>query len=1588
MLKSFCRVGIWAVALCAASVSFGANQYWDADGAAGLQHGGGVWSAVPGDAFWSPVVGGGALGPWTNGNSAYFSATAGVSAVAVSGVVTAGVLNINGSAYTLTLAGGASLSTTNDSFVGNGAGMNENGLVIEGGVGVATWNLGGRTATIGSAGLLNTGNYVRIDGAGLPGGAMMTNLGALFIAGNGSSLTLTNGARVFGTPAFSDLRLGNNGTLDCNNRLVITPDCFFDGGGTAPRLLVGEGNKGTNNTALIDGGVLTNAGGVQIFGTNSGFTVKNGGALYSKGALTLNASSNFLLLDNGLASFAGSVSVGSRCQIEAANGSRLVTLSTESVIGSGAATVFSSVRIAGGSTWDSRTTGNVGIQLGSGGAASNTFIIDNGVVTNCGRLLIGDTGGRYNTMTITNNGRFYEVGGTRYIGASPGALGNRVLIAGGAGVTSLWDVGVITLSVGTSTGSVVRIDGAGAPGSAVAANVGPINLGAGVRATENELHVANGGALYSAGLVYIAASGAAGATNNAIRVSGAGSLWDEGSYILTVGMTGNTNNLLEVSDNGVVTNAGSVVLAGTANSLTISGGGRLYPKGLSVGTVAGSDQNAVLVTGAGSRLDLLGNAVAIGNSAGTTFGNSLTLEQGAEMDYVGTLTVGTNSVFNFAGGTLGLSNAVCLNGPFQVGDGVQAATLEILGGVCAFSNGLVVSPDATLLGLGTLSGGAPGVQVANGATFSPGLGAPGSLIVAGSNLTWAGGGVYCVEVTDMKSGPGIGWDLMTVNSQLNLTFSGPARVIKLDSLGTGPANYDAGQDYNLRIMTYGAQAGYDVDDFALDLSAFQPGGAWSLTNANNALWLVYRGASAPGSADYTWNAPNTGPWSAAGNWAGAAAPPAGGGESLALAFGDTGVRYTATNNLAGTFHLNQLRFSSVSSSTGALAGNAIALTNSGARVDYLAGENGAIIISNAVRLAADTEFGGNAFGGTLSMAGAVTTTGALTKRGSWDLVFPGTGHLFDGPFIVDSPGGRVIAITQNALAGSGPIIISNGVIQTGGSGAYFASVKPNRRMLVKGPGALWSNAYMNLALRSTNVQVIVDGGRLLCSATLAYFFAGSDNGLFMVTNGGYAVNGGNAVFVGDSSTNCQFVITGTNSSMYMNQYICAGGGAGISNSILIEQGGLLRGANNFSLWAGSGTNARYNTVTVKEGGLVYPSGVFGKGVSNTFVIRDPGSVVNSQGSYVSSVGSGSTDFGNTLTVANQGLLTNLSLQLAVGGAWSNSLTVTTGGRVVLQAADAFIALGTNSNTDNNRLTVSGSGSLWNNAARSLTVCQGTGTLNRLVVEAGGLVTNIATLVVAVGSAASGNGVTVDGGQLQAGTLTFNNALSNDVVLTGGGVLSAVNLFATNLNNAVAFNGGTLNVKTALVNNGGPFIAGDGAQDAVLTLMPNGRVTATGGFVITNNAVFAGSGILEATSTVFGAFSPGSTGVGIVTNIGDLAFQPGAMIPLNLAAPSAPGAGWDLVLVTNGNLTLGGVLKPILPLYFAPASDQRFLIMTNVGPGSVSGAFANAGDGQSVTLQGEDGSARIGAMTVEIGPQGVVLADFRPWRPSGSVIIVR
>jgi hypothetical protein len=86
--------------------------------------------------------------------------------------------------------------------------------------------------------------------------------------------------------------------------------------------------------------------------------------------------------------------------------------------------------------------------------------------------------------------------------------------------------------------------------------------------------------------------------------------------------------------------------------------------------------------------------------------------------------------------------------------------------------------------------------------------------------------------------------------------------------------------------------------------------------------------------------------------------------------------------------------------------------------------------------------------------------------------------------------------------------------------------------------------------------------------------------------------------------------------------------------------------------------------------------------------------------------------------------------------------------------------------------------------------------------------------------------------------------------------------------------------------------------------------------------------------------------------------------------------------------LGGTLKPVLKAGYTPLAADRFLIMTNRGPDSVSGTFGNAGNGQSVTVYEENGTTVAGAITVDIGGQGVALHDFQVARPRGTITVIR
>ncbi len=60
---------------------------------------------------------------------------------------------------------------------------------------------------------------------------------------------------------------------------------------------------------------------------------------------------------------------------------------------------------------------------------------------------------------------------------------------------------------------------------------------------------------------------------------------------------------------------------------------------------------------------------------------------------------------NFHAGTIQVGNSVVANGsPFIVGDGVQPATLYLMQGTNVFADGLVISPNATVTGCGTIIG--------------------------------------------------------------------------------------------------------------------------------------------------------------------------------------------------------------------------------------------------------------------------------------------------------------------------------------------------------------------------------------------------------------------------------------------------------------------------------------------------------------------------------------------------------------------------------------------------------------------------------------------------------------------------------------------------------------------------------------------------------------------------------------------------------------------------------------------------------------------------------------------------------------------
>ncbi|MBI5687602.1 MAG: hypothetical protein HZC54_21235 [Verrucomicrobia bacterium] len=210
---------------------------------------------------------------------------------------------------------------------------------------------------------------------------------------------------------------------------------------------------------------------------------------------------------------------------------------------------------------------------------------------------------------------------------------------------------------------------------------------------------------------------------NALILTNAGVLNVTGDGIIGNSAIANSNAVWVTGAGSVWSNSGALYVgfSGSGNSLSIAGSATVAATNVVIGFNSSSG-NTIIVSG-GSLFAT--NAASTG--AFDVRNGSLNLNSGVVMANHFYATNGADSLVNFSGGLLRSGGGSVSNGvAFAVGDGVQSATLDLLGGTHAFANGLFINTNAFLTGTGAITG-----SITNAGVIAPGHSA-GALNISGS----------------------------------------------------------------------------------------------------------------------------------------------------------------------------------------------------------------------------------------------------------------------------------------------------------------------------------------------------------------------------------------------------------------------------------------------------------------------------------------------------------------------------------------------------------------------------------------------------------------------------------------------------------------------------------------------------------------------------------------------------------------------------------------------------------------------------------------------------------------------------------------
>lgn len=922
----------------------------------------------------------------------------------------------------------------------------------------------------------------------------------------------------------------------------------------------------------------------------------------------------------------------------------------------------------------------------------------------------------------------------------------------------------------------------------------------------------------------------------AVTVSGAGALLNGGTDAIALGLNGGSGTLM-ISNGGTATMAslnynnlvglsvaktgtGLVQVSGAGSDLMISGGAYFGRSGHATLTVSNgglmsvtNDSNGTGWLGIGQGNGAAGSPIGGTGVASVTANGTLTTQSGLEVGVDG--VSGTLDVNSGGLVEVGLQLVVGLGKPALAGSGV----LNI-------GTGGTVQVDSSNLA-GTLAAVAVGAGA--DATGTINVSGRGALLddLDGDSLSF---GTYSSSVANSPSGTGV----LNVNN--GGVVEGP--TLSIGNTGTGTANVASGGSVAVnRLLLGGGQPTGTLVASGTGKLSIGVGGT---------VTVLGQGLSAAAVA--------------AGYFGGATG-------SITVAGAGALLDVLGTNHIMLGGYNTSLPNSASGTGSMTISGGGAVLAD-GLLVGATGQGSVAVHNRGSVGLGGSLVVGGGGYNGTIAEAGTgslaigaggtVSVSGTSLAAGAADVdagTFAGaTGNItVGGTGAVLNTGTDTISLGTSADATGNLVVLAGGFVQAGGvgigdAGAGFLGVVAGTvsamsidvgaqagafgQMNVSG-GGLISAGTLSIGDASQGAAAVFDGGSIDVTGALKVGgSSGAGIGILAIGGSGTVSVGGTALAAGSAD-------------------VAVGTFAGMGNIMVGGAGAVLNpGTGMISLGTSAGATGN---LVVLAGGLVQTGGIAVGDAGSGFVAVQAGSLSSgaidlgaqagaqgrmnvSGGGQVSAgtLGIGGAGQGAAAVFGGGGIDVAGALEVG-GGGGTGTLAIGAGSTLTADGATSLGAVG----AAKGGITVSGSGAVLNAGTSMAVGDAGTG-----AAYVGDLASLIVNGALVLGNQAGSNGsmALVAGARAQADAAIIGNAGSGRLTVVSGAALDVVQGLTVGATGGIYLQGGTL--AAASVTNSA-VIAGSGLIQAP-SIVDNSNIKAAGG-LLTIFGALSGNGLVGAVS---------------------------------------------------------------------------------------------------------------------------------------------